>query len=178
MYYFSSILKKAGIDAIVSESDTESSIELPDPNENIHALYSTVIECSFRKLYELSQASCSDHRSMLQAGYVCSILGDDEQAIQLFKAAISQYNASNDFFHLLICQQNICKISIEEKHVWYILKDNLSDEDKDTFKTLYDYLNGSEEVYQKTVETFKGLERKFDVNNYSITYDEKNGKRL
>ena len=50
----------------------------------------------------------------------------------------------------------------------------MSNEDKETFKTLYNYLNGSEEVYQKAVETFKELERKFDVNNYSIRYDEEN----
>lgn len=172
--YFSSVFKKAGIDSIVSESNNESIVKIEDSIKNENGLYNSLIECNFRKLYEIGQSPCSDQRAMLQAGYVHSVLDNDEKAIQLFNAAMSKYKVSNDFFHLLICQQNICKISFEEKQVWYILKDNLSEEDKHTFKTLYDYLNGSEEIYQETVETFKELERKFDVNYHSISHDEKN----
>jgi hypothetical protein len=172
--HFSHIFKKAGIDAIINEFDPESRVELSDSNENIQTLYTSIIECSFRKLYEMSQTPCNNQRAMLQAGYICSVLDDDAKAIQLFRAAISQYNENNDFFHLLICQQNICKVSTEEKNVWYILKDHLSEEDKDTFKTLYDYLNDSEEIYQQTIETFKELERKFNVNYDRISSDENN----
>ncbi|MCB2312181.1 SIR2 family protein [Clostridium tagluense] len=172
--YFSSVFKKAGIDAIVFESNNESILELEDSCENINVLYISLIECNFRKLYEIGKTPCNDQRAMLQAGYVYSVLDDHEKAIQLFNSAMSQYNVSNDFFHLLICQQNICKVSIKEKQVWYILKNNLSEEDKHTYKTLYDYLNGSEEIYQETVKTFKELERKFNVNYHSISYDEKN----
>ena len=172
--YFTSVFKKAGIDTIVSEFDNKQIVNLKNSYENMDVLYTSIIECNIRQLYKLCQAPYSDQRAMLQAGYICSILDNNEKAIQLFNAAMSYYSSTNDFFHLLICQQNICKVSIKEKQIWYILKSNLSEEDKDTFRTLYDYLDDSDEVYQETVEAFKLLERKFDVNYHSIYSDKDN----
>ncbi|HYF82353.1 MAG TPA: SIR2 family protein [Clostridia bacterium] len=175
--YFTSVFKKAGIGTIVStfsESDNKQIVNLEDSYENTDVLYTSVIECNIRQLYELCQAPYSDQRAMLQAGYVCSVLDNNEKAVQLFEAAMSHYSSTNDFFHLLICQQNICKVSIREKQIWYVLKNNLSEEDKDTFRTLYDYLDDSDEIYQETVEAFKLLERKFDVNYHSVYWDKDN----
>lgn len=175
--YFTSVFKKAGIDTIVSEfseSDNKQIVNLMDSYENADVLYTSIIECNIRKLYELCQEPYSDQRIMLQAGYLHSILDNNEKALQLLNEAMSHYHSDYDFFHLLICHQNICKISIKEEQIWYILKNNLSEEDKNTYRTLYDYLDDTDEIYQETIEAYKFFERKFDVNYHGVYWDEDN----
>ena len=178
--YFSLIFKKAGIDSIVHESskpEYKTITFLDDSQKSGNKLYESIIECNIKKIYKIAQGSCDDKRAMLQAGYAYSILGDIEKAITLLDKAKSQYSYRNDFFHLLICYYDIFQLDDKEA-VWYRFKNSLSEDDKKTFITLYDYLDNSDEIYQETVETFKSLERKFDANYHRIDRDENNLKFL
>jgi tetratricopeptide (TPR) repeat protein len=158
----------------ISDSDNKQIVNLKGSYDITDILYTNIIECNLSQLNKLCQAPCIDQQAMLRAGYIYSVLGDNEKSIPLFKEAMYHFNTENDFFHLLICQQNICKVSIIEEQNWYVLKNNLSKEDKDAFRTLYDYLSDSDEIYQKTVEAFNLLKKKFDVNYHSVYWDKEN----
>jgi len=172
--YFAMVFAKAGINEITSIDDDTPAIKIENSTSIQDELFDSVINCDIRRLYELAESECQSQRERLQSGYIFALLGDDDKAIDCFREAITFYIQTNDFFHLLICNQNLCKVSMKEKHRWYLLKDSLSLQDRETFKTLYDYLNNSTELYIDAVDTFKKLEQKFDADYYSFGSDENN----
>ena len=171
--YFGSIFKKAGINSIVLYSSELENKILYLNYKNDELLYNTIIEGNIKKIYELCQILCNDQCEMLQVGYLYLILNETERAIQFLERAISYYKSNNNIFNMLICYQNISNVKFE-KPIWHTIFNNLSEEDKINYRTLYNYLDGSNELYQNTVEVYRQLQQKFDVNNFTINSDKDN----
>lgn len=171
--YFGSIFKKAGINSIVLYSSELENKILYLNYKNDELLYNTIIEGNIKKIYELCQILCNDQCEMLQVGYLYLILNETERAIQFLERAISYYKSNNNIFNMLICYQNISNAKFE-KPIWHTIFNNLSEEDKINYRTLYNYLDGSNELYQNTVEVYRQLQQKFDVNNFTINSDKDN----
>lgn len=165
-----SIFHKAGIKAIIDKKD-KNYINLPEIDSYDATIYNAVIECNIIKLRELSQMPSSCARLFLQSGYLFSLLDNKGKAIVFLEKAVLEYENNHDVFHLLICQQNLSKLYNKDVEDWYLLIKNLSSEDKKNYYTLFNYLNNSNEIYSYTIEVFKDIEKRFDVNCNSTCSD-------
>ncbi len=165
---------KAGIKALKSDDENEPIFMLNNFGIVTNEIYDVVINCDINRLHEISSRDCDTQSELLQSGYASAFLGYDDMAKNQISTALLQHEKKNDFFHLLIDYQNLSKVNIHEKHVWYILKEKLSSGDKEAFLTLYDYFCNSNDLFKETIETLKELEQRFDTNYYSISSDENN----
>ncbi|MDF3004281.1 MAG: hypothetical protein K0S22_753 [Oscillospiraceae bacterium] len=171
--YFSSVFIKAGINTIHSEYYNDLLIEL-DNSKMKNSLYDTIINCDYFTLYKLSCEDFTDQHSMLKIGYLCAVLNAHKKAEKIFNQIIPYYKSSNDLFNLLICDQNLSKISTKQKQqIWYVIKDILSEEDKIRFITLYNYLNDSTEVYLKSIKVLRNIGNKFNANTNMVSFGDK-----